>query len=574
MKKTIRILLPIILTLAILLCLAWYLFVYDREFTRDLLLDCARYSESNGNHTAAAWFYNQAYYQAKDNDAVAIELADQYIASGNFTKAEFTLSNAIADGGGVELYIALCKTYVMQDKLLDAVTMLGNITNPQIKAQLDGMRPKSPVATPEPGIYNQYISVSIEAESGTLYVSSNGKYPSVNAEPYAAPISLGDGENTLYALAVSESGLVSPLCVFGYTIGGVVRPVEFSDPAIEAAVKNMLKIASDKPVYTNDLWKITEFTVPAEAQDYSDLAYMTMLETLTIKNGQAAQFDRIASLANLTKLTIEGVAIDQDDVSVIATLPKLKQLTLTKCGLASVSPLASAQGLVYLDLSENTIRNIDALANLSNLQELYMQHNALVDLTALSESAALKKLDVSYNALTSISPICNLSGLTWLNAERNSIATIEDVSRLTGLKHLSLSYNALTSVGNLSVSTNLTELFISNNALTDISSLSALSNLMYFDFSYNQISTIPAWTEESQMVSIDGSHNLISNLDALTGLKQLNDVYMDYNAEISSVDCLANCPMLIMVNVYGTKVSDVSALTDQSVIVNYNPIAK
>ena len=32
--------------------------------------------------------------------AGAIELAEQYKSSGNFTKAEFTLSNAIADGGG------------------------------------------------------------------------------------------------------------------------------------------------------------------------------------------------------------------------------------------------------------------------------------------------------------------------------------------------------------------------------------------------------------------------------------------------------------------------------------------
>ena len=66
MKKPIRILTAIILTVAILGCTAWYLFVYDREFTRDVLLGCARSVESSGKHNAAAWFYKLAYAQSDD----------------------------------------------------------------------------------------------------------------------------------------------------------------------------------------------------------------------------------------------------------------------------------------------------------------------------------------------------------------------------------------------------------------------------------------------------------------------------------------------------------------------------
>ena len=124
MKKTIRILLPVFLVLIIVASSCWYLFVYDREFTRDMLVSFARMSENQGNHGIATWFYNQAYSQAGDNDSVAIELAQQHKKSGNYTKAEYTLSNAIADGGGITLYIELCKIYVEQDKLLDAVNML------------------------------------------------------------------------------------------------------------------------------------------------------------------------------------------------------------------------------------------------------------------------------------------------------------------------------------------------------------------------------------------------------------------------------------------------------------------
>ena len=115
MKKGIRILIPILLSLVIIFCTIWYLFVYDRAFTRDMLLSFARYSETQGKHEIATYFYNAAYSQSGNSDSVAIELAQQYKSGGNYTKAEYTLSNAIADGGGVDVYIALCKTYVEQD---------------------------------------------------------------------------------------------------------------------------------------------------------------------------------------------------------------------------------------------------------------------------------------------------------------------------------------------------------------------------------------------------------------------------------------------------------------------------
>ena len=42
MKKAVRIFIPLLLVLVILASVAWYLFVYDREFTRDSLLSQAR----------------------------------------------------------------------------------------------------------------------------------------------------------------------------------------------------------------------------------------------------------------------------------------------------------------------------------------------------------------------------------------------------------------------------------------------------------------------------------------------------------------------------------------------------
>ncbi len=572
MKKAIRIIIPIVLVLITLLCTVWYLFVYDREFTRDMLLSCARYSESQGKHDIAAWFYDRAYTQSGDNDAVAIELAEQYKASGNYTKAEFTLSNAIADGGGIDLYVALCKTYVEQNKLLDAVTMLSSVTNPQIKDALDTMRPAVPAVSQEPGFYSQYISVGLSCESGTLYASADGTYPSVLDDPYEQPILLSEGENTILALTVGENGLVSPLGIFGYTIGGVIEEVSFTDPAMELAIREALGVDEEKALFTNDVWAIESFTVPSDAGTYDDLKYMPYLKELTIENGPAQDLSVISSLSELEKLSVTATTVIQNDLTAIAALPQLKELTLNNCGLSGITALSAATNVVKLDLSNNTVRNIAALSEMKGLQELNLDHNVVEDLSALSSAKTLSKLSVSYNALTSLGSIGDNSALTWLEAGHNSIDSLGQLQKLNGLTHLDLSYNALTDASPVAACSALTELDLSNNSLTDISSMSALTKLTYFNFSTNQITTIPQWPTNCALVTIDGSHNLIESVDALTGLEQLNNVYMDYNEALTSVESLAECPMLIRVDIYGTKVTDVSALTYQSIIVNYNPV--
>jgi Leucine-rich repeat (LRR) protein len=123
----------------------------------------------------------------------------------------------------------------------------------------------------------------------------------------------------------------------------------------------------------------------------------------------------------------------------------------------------------------------------------------------------------------------------------------------------------------LSDSTTLVELNISNNEVSDITKLSGLVRLTRFDFSHNQVTKLPQWSVDCALVTIDGSYNSLRSLDELVGLKYLNNIFMDYNRNITSVNKLASCPNLIQVNVYGTKVKDVSELEKQSILVKYNP---
>lgn len=570
MKKATRIILPVVLVLAIIICSVWYLFIYDREFTRDILLSGARYFESNGKHDTAKWFYNMAYKQAGNNDEVAIELASQYKENGNYTKAEYTLYKAIQDGGGIKLYIELCKTYVEQDKLLDAVNLLNNVTG-EVKRELESIRPKIPTASPGEGSFNQLISVAISSNVDTIYVNPNGQYPSTQVNLYQQPIQLAEGEHILYAIAVDKNGVVSPLAVYKFEIGEIIKPVIFADPAIELAVKKLLPDDTEAELFTDDLWQITSFVMPADAKDYSDLQYLTKLESLTIDNGIGDQLTNLSGLSNLKTLEIRNTSISSEVYDTIGKFTKLETLTLNNCGLATTTPLASLTSLKYLDLGGNTIRDITAIENMTGLQELYMDKNALSDLTGLNKCGNLEKLDVSENALTTLSSIYDMKSLSWLDASGNKVSSVSGIESLTGLQHLYLSSNTLTDVSSLGNCQKILDLSVDSNQITDLSPLASLNTLMYLNFAYNQVSAIPQWNKDCSLVTIDGSHNLITSLDPLSGLETLNNVYMDYNTELSSVEPLATCHRLIRVNVYGTKVTEVTSLTSQSIIVNYDP---
>lgn len=570
MKKAARILVPLLLAIFILVSIVWYLFVYDRDFTRDTLLSQARFQDLHGNSRISAWCYDMAYrFSGRDED-VAIELANQYKSSGNYTKAEYTLTSAINSRPSAELYTALCRVYVEQNKLLDAVNMLDNITDVSIKAQVDSLRPSAPAADYSAGYYSQYMDIHLNSTGSIIFYTTDGDFPSTSGPIYDGSISLPTGETTIYAISVNDSGLVSPLTVLGYTITGIIEQVSFSDAAMESAIRELIGANAERAVYTNELWEITEFTSPSGVSNYSDLALMPYLKTLTIRDQTLDSLSYLSTLAKLEALDLTGSRFPADELAIVASLPSLSRLTLSECSLSTIAGLADAPCLTYLDLSNNTIRNLEVLAPMTMLTELYLQHNAVTDLSGLTSLGGLEKLDVSYNALTSLAPLASCVKLSWLGADNNQLTNLTGVTGLPLLSYLSVDYNSLTDISVLASCTELTDLSIASNDITDITSLSTLTKLEILDFSSNQVAALPEWPDSCPLQTIDGSYNALTSIDSLQNMDSLVYIYMDYNL-ITNIDALADNFCLVQVNVFGNEIEDVSALRAHDIIVNYDP---
>lgn len=562
------------LILMIIFSICWYFLQYDTTFTHDLILSYARQQDAKGHYSFSAWLYDLAYQQHRDS-LVIIELSNQYKAQGNYTKAESTLTKALSKDASVEVYIALSNLYVEQNKLRDAVLLLDKVSDPDIREQLQSLRPEAPISNAASGTYMQYISVEFSGQ-GTLYVSTNADYPGIANDLYKGPIQLSDGQTTIFAVSVGENGLVSPLSVYHYVVGSVVEEVIFADPAFEVAIRTQLGVDENYVIYSNILWDLKAFTVPSDAVTCQDLRWIPYLENLTIINASVDDLTALQELTSLKKLTIVGTRISDTDLKIIADRPILQELILNDCGISSIDALSQCTTLTHLDLSNNAIRDITALTSLTRLMSLSLRSNAVIYADALTEFSHLQQLDLAYNSLTTTEPLGMLTGLVKLDVSANDLMNLNGLGTLYKLKEFSASYNNLTDISILRNSTMLETLNVSHNTLLNIDVTAKLNNLIRLDFSYNEVTYLPKFDTACALQIIDGSYNALTSLNQLSKLENLTHVYMDYadinsNSSLSNIDSLQHCSKLEEVHVYGTKVRNVTKLTSKGILVRYTP---
>lgn len=573
MKRFLKIFLPILLSLVILLGVAWYFLIYDKMLTQTILMDLSHHFSNKGDYNTAAWLNDLAFNHFGNDDAVPLEQAELYLSRGNYTQAEKVLHRGIENGGGIELYIMLSKIYVEQDKLLDAAELLDNISDYEIKTELEAIRPAIPTPNLPAGEYHEYADITFLSPDGIVYIREGSEYPSTATDLHTGSITLRGGENRFSCITVGNNGLVSPLENYNYIVGGVIEEVIFTDPAMEVEIRKLLNLPFGVTVFSDDVWTIRSFTVPAEAQSYAELRYMPYLQELTIDSGIPGQLSYVENMPDLKFLAISNTSVSSEELAIIAQLTKLERLTLNACSLTTLSPLIPLKNLLYLDVGGNTIRDLSPVASMKKLEALNIQRNAVNDLSAISGNKELLILDASYNSLSDLSSLFALSKLQWLNVKYNTISNLSGISGLSKLSYLDVSNNSISDVTPLADCTQLENLNVASNNISDIQSLSTLVNMTDFVFSHNNVTKLPSWKRSCRLQNISGDHNNISSLSPLAGLMQLNCVYMDYNPNISDVNVLKDCQVLFRVDVFGTKVKDVSALTALSITVNYNPVA-
>ena len=551
MKHALKIILPIILILALIIGACCLFLIARRDLTESIFVYWGEHFYEAGRYSRAVSFYKAAMHFAPKDADLAIRLADAYKKSGNYTKAEYTLVSAITQiPDSVQLYVALSKTYVEQDKLLDAETMLGRITNDAVRTQIDALRPAAPVIEPESGNYSEYIDVTVTGASGTVYAVCNSDFPASEQDVYTGPISLEAGESKIVALSVAENGLVSDAVYAGYTVGNVVEEVKLADAGMDAYVRELLGKTAGSAIMSDELWAVEELDLPDTVASLEDLPYFTGLHSLSLHHGTGLDLSVLSRLPTLRTLDLSGCTLSTAAMNTIVTLSELTSLNLSGCAVAEIDALIGLQKLETLDLSNNTVS----------------------DLTALSALLALRELNLTNNPITSLSNLKNCTELETLYAGQCAITRIAGLADHTKLKTLVLSGNKITDISALAGCTAIETLDLSGNSISDISVVSGFKNLVDLNVSSNQITDLPQFDADTPLWHVDISHNQIESLAGLEGNLAVNFINADYN-RIKSVAKLESCIMLVRMNLWDNPVDadEVKQLQDIGILINYNP---
>ncbi|MBE6954293.1 MAG: tetratricopeptide repeat protein [Ruminococcaceae bacterium] len=569
MKRAFAIIIPLILILAILGGI-FYTVTYRSDDVAALLETYAEKQLVETNYEKAIQYYTYAARFSPRNPSIALSLSNAYALSGNYTKAEYTLVSMISkrpDDSG--LYKALSRVYVQQGKLYDAEQMLNRISDEAVRAELDALRPATPVLSAESGSYNTHLELSLQYDDGNAFLASSGSYPCLD-EPYEQAITLGDGTTEIYALVVSDAGLVSRAAYGVYTIGHVVTEAVFEDAGMDAWVRYILDLEKEQRITTDQLWDIQALYLPEDVASLVDLHYFENLAVLSLHDQRKIDCAPLTQLKKLQSLDLSGCHLDTADLTAISSLTSLKELNLSGCGVANVSSLQGLTQLKVLDLADNSIVTISALSRLTELTALHLSGNAITDISSLSSLTGLKELDLNNNLLKNTDALYTLHDLEKLSLSGCGVSDLRFIENMPGLTDLNLSGNALTDISILSGLNELKHLNVSNNQIADISFMADMLSLSTLNADHNLITELPYFHEDCVLQSISVNHNQITDAAGVCDLFRLNLLSMDYN-ELADISYLMYCTCLVEVNAFGNPLADVQELTETGIIVNYDP---
>jgi len=237
-------------------------------------------------------------------------------------------------------------------------------------------------------------------------------YVSELAQVYLEGIHLGDEvsvcggwDTDIFVPCPDSNGFV---CDLGGETG-----VQFSDPGLEAAVRNAL----GKPtgtIHQTDLAGLTTLDATGRGiVDLEGIQYCVNLVTLYLANNSIANLAQLAALAHLRTLHLYSNAIT--DIAPLSGLIGLRQLELYANGISDINPLAGLLNLTLLDLHHNQIEDISALvgnAGIGNGDTLNVAHNYLnlaIGGPAMTAIGSLIGRGVDITYLPQLLPACAIT---------------------------------------------------------------------------------------------------------------------------------------------------------------------
>ena len=261
-----------------------------------------------------------------------------------------------------------------------------------------------------------------------------------------------------------------------------LKPVSLPDANLAAAVREALGLSSGEAITTHAMLRLDALEARnAGIKDLTGLEHAVNLKRLHLGGAHVSG----EGYVNSNEGYVNSNAVT--DWSPLAKLAKLPTLNLSSTpGLVDVSPLAILTQLTELSLYNTAVSDVAPLANLTQLTYLFLGDTAVSDVAPLANLTQLTELSLSNTAVSDVAPLANLTQLTYLFLGDTAVSDVAPLANLTQLTGLYLWYTSVSDVAPLANLTQLTQLELNGTAVSDVAPLVGL-NLTGISWDSNSI---------------------------------------------------------------------------------------
>jgi hypothetical protein len=229
----------------------------------------------------------------------------------------------------------------------------------------------------------------------------------------------------------------------------------FADPFIEDAARLMLGKSEDDPIRMSDMANITALyfwgkNAATDSEDFldyaiffygehgtltdlGDLKYMPNLQEIYLGNQPIEDLSPLVYCELLWHVYIV-LCPNLQDISPLASLPRLDTVFISSSGIRDLSPLTASDSLRELRLTMMNRAALSTLQDMDSLRSLYIGFTSLRSLSDLGNLAQVEDIILSSTSLRHLYGIENFTSLVTLNLAGSD--TITDFSALDNLPGL------------------------------------------------------------------------------------------------------------------------------------------
>jgi len=291
---------------------------------------------------------------------------------------------------------------------------------------------------------------------------------------------------------------------------------------------------------------------------------MTELRSLNISNTLISDLFPARNLTKLVSLNISGTTIN--DLGPIRYNTQIIELNLDSSAIRTLSPIQDFTSLKVLHFNNTQIDSLYPIKHLNSLKDLRMDNSPVNDLSSLGDLTNLENLSISGTQIDSLSALQYLITLKRISFENTRISDLGPLSRLDSLEFIDADQTLVASLEPLGSITALEKVYCDQTQITR-----NLANAFMADHPgvliIYESQELTSWWEG---LSLDWQKVFMGYVkldprptrEQLHQLTLLNEINIEGNDNITTLEPLAKLTNLKEIQAGGTYISDINPLSD------------